>query len=641
MKTRIVEYLGHGELVLPKLVDAGIAGNDRAKVRLAALQAAAHKARNPVSADVDLTGECRRVGLEPMPIQSLVQGAQFTPDRHLSAPGLNVLLQSLFADVGSMILPFANSQPDFARMARTRLDTLAAPFAAEADLLHEDQIGELIGVSADNDDSLHRLVMELHKKLNALAADCADEIFAGAHVRGLGPMDLPIVTTFMRGLESTRALKFDHPGLDTNVVRADGRVIIQNDIGTTDAHVIVVSVCGLQTEVRYTDVHRPRAEFFVSLFDSFTAKWSGLDERAVRGLAKDNAFFMVEGRHDARAPEQRDAFLEAVGAALVFLIDWNKARKRLQTLVKNSDAIAILTWGARHRYGHRAFLELGGCELVAAAARHAVPNRIGFGQRLDSVLGRDGARDFLQSVLKITSEGLSAGRAARIMHDVIEADLVRRLERTESTLLAVVVRQAGLAREIAARLDRHVAEIRAGRGTNAFALAVRAKYIEEKADRIAVDTRNTISTSEAAPSIGRLVDALEDAIDELEQAAFLASYLPEGVEATDWQPIGELCAAATAGAEAIASGVEAASMIQDGRRSDSDDAMATVGRLIDIEHAADTAERQVTGFVLQHAVDLRSGLAALEFARALERATDRLASVGHHLYAHVMAQLKP
>ncbi|MEJ2377360.1 MAG: hypothetical protein P8Y71_18815 [Pseudolabrys sp.] len=49
------------------------------------------------------------------------------------------------------------------------------------------------------------------------------------------------------------------------------------------------------------------------------------------------------------------------------------------------------------------------------------------------------------------------------MRDRIEADLVRHLERVESTLLATVVRQAGLARDIAAGIARFIAEQQAHR----------------------------------------------------------------------------------------------------------------------------------------------------------------------------------
>jgi hypothetical protein len=47
---------------------------------------------------------------------------------------------------------------------------------------------------------------------------------------------------FMRGLHHTAALAFGHSGLGTTAVHAGDTLIIQNDIGTTDAHVLVVHV---------------------------------------------------------------------------------------------------------------------------------------------------------------------------------------------------------------------------------------------------------------------------------------------------------------------------------------------------------------------------------------------------------------
>jgi hypothetical protein len=41
--------------------------------------------------------------------------------------------------------------------------------------------------------------------------------------------------------------------------------VIQNDIGTTDAHVIVIHVQDLTTSVTYTDVHPERLAFFQEL----------------------------------------------------------------------------------------------------------------------------------------------------------------------------------------------------------------------------------------------------------------------------------------------------------------------------------------------------------------------------------------
>lgn len=48
----------------------------------------------------------------------------------------------------------------------------------------------------------------------------------------------------MRGVRRTRAYsKLDHPGLETAATRDGDRLLIQNDIGTNDAHVLVIQVC--------------------------------------------------------------------------------------------------------------------------------------------------------------------------------------------------------------------------------------------------------------------------------------------------------------------------------------------------------------------------------------------------------------
>ena len=105
------------------------------------------------------------------------------------------------------------------------------------------------------------------------------------------------------------------------------------------------------------------------------------------------------------------------GGSLVFLIDWNKARKLLRTWISKSDAVDVLDWAARNRIGHRGLLELGGAELVASAVRHAAPARIGFGERLDHALGREAAIDFLKTVLRVSAEALLQGSSVRLARD--------------------------------------------------------------------------------------------------------------------------------------------------------------------------------------------------------------------------------
>ena len=100
-----------------------------------------------------------------------------------------------------------------------------------------------------------------------------------------------------------------------------------------------------------------------------------------------------------------------------------------------------------------------------------------------------------------------------------------------------------------------------------------------------------------------------------------------------------LCTTAVKGAEAAAAGIAAAADVPEGHRADSEDALAAVRRLIDVEHDADAAEREVTAMVMQGEFDLKTALSVLDLARTLERATDRLAGFGHLLREHVLTDL--
>jgi uncharacterized protein Yka (UPF0111/DUF47 family) len=629
-------------MLLPARVVEGLAANDRAKARLSAFQAVAKQATHPAEEPDDLSAECASAGLDASAIHSMVTAARATTPGRITAPGLARLIRSLFEDVGAMVAAVMAGDEIAGSPAANRLAALQARLSAEYDEIEVARIAELSALP-EGADSLHRLVMDLHKALNRLSAACAQEDVAGARAHGLLPEDRPIVEAFMRGVDRTRDLKFDHPGLDTTVARSGPRLVIQNDIGATDAHVVVVTVEALNITVTYTDIHRARAGFFVALFDRFAVKWSGLGQQRAKGLAEGDAFYLITGRYQADTDKIREAFLEAVGMSLVFLIDWNKARKSLRHLVDGRSATRLLDWAARHQIGHRAYLEYGGSDLVAAAIRHAAPTRIGFGEQLAAVLGHDIAVDFLKSVLRTATEGLQHGRSSRLVRDVIETELVRHLDRTDRAMLTIVIRQLGLAHDIAVNIasevaDRAMEPATGGGVPEESTLALRARRVEEKADQIAVDARMIAQRTNAGAIIVQLIDTAEQTVDELEQAAFVASLAPAVIDQKFLAPLAELADAAVQGTEAAASGIDAATEVAEGRRADVDDAFEATRRLIDIEHAADDAERRITGLVLSKG-DANGGICILELARTIERATDRLARVGHLLREHVMADL--
>lgn len=640
MKSQIIEQLGQADILLPSLVAEALAANDRIKVRMSALQAASRHAQQPDRPAADLHVECSAAGIPAAALATMIAGAHPAGDGRIAAPNLAKLMKEIHDDVAAMIRAVSAGKPSVGETVNARLAAIRSAGTLEAaNEIEIERIARLTGVAQDGADSLHRLVMDLHKELNRLAADCAEEILSGAHVFGLRAEDRAAVESFMQGLNQTRALKFNHPGLETMATRSGGRLLIQNDIGTTDAHVLVIAIKKNAVTVTYTDVHRARAKFFIALFDKFQAKWSGLDRHAADGLGDDNAFYLVTGQYQADGAADRDAFLAAIGAALVFLIDWNKARKLLRNWVAKDDAARILEWAARQRLGHRAFLELGGNELLGAAVRNAAPARIGFGERLDQALGRDAAVDFLKTAIRVSSEALSAGRSVRLVRDQIEADLVGHLERVDSTLLATVLRQVGLAHDVAAAIAHHIAALQAGRPADGALLAARAGRIEQKADRIAIEARKEAIRLNAGPIIEQLVDRVEEAVDELEQAAFIASLAPAGIDPRLLSALAGLCAIATSATEAAASGLAAAIEVPEGRRADSEDALAAVVRLMDAEHAADSRERDVTMQIFAGGFDVATSLCVLELARAIERATDRLAGFGHLLRRHIMTDL--
>jgi uncharacterized protein Yka (UPF0111/DUF47 family) len=624
MKSKIIERLGEAEILLPSLIREGLLANNRVKARLGILQAAARHAQDPKGEPLDLSQECLAADLDPMAMEALARRASLLQGRRVTAPGLGRLESAIFAEVETMVRAVTAGDATAGEAARRRLSQLRTKAPVNTfDVLELSWVAELIDLSQRPEDSLHRLVMDLHKALNALAAEHAQEAIAGANAYGLLGEDRPTLEAFMRGLESTKRLKFDHPGLGTTAMRAGAKLMIQNDIGETDAHVVVISVEPDAVTVTYTDVHLARAKFFTRMFGDFHFRWSGLEHEAAGALGA--AFYLVTGRCLIEDKARRDSLLATIGASLVFLIDWNKARKALRAVVAKNAAIGVLEWAARHKVGHRGFLELGGQQLVSSAVHSAAATRIGFGERLDDVLGPEQAVDFLKNVLRISAEALLEGSSVRLARDRIEADLVRRLERVDAALLAIVVRQAGLAREIAAGLAELLAEWRAQRSGVGSALAARARRIDEKADRIAREAREEIMRLDANAGLGHLVNGIEDVIDELEQAAFIASLLPEQLAPELLVPLAELCAAAIRGAEAAASGIAAAAEVPNGHRIDSEDGLAAVGRLIEAEHTADEAERKVTATVLSNAFDLRTSLCVLDFARTVERATDRLA----------------
>ena len=245
-KTQIIDFLGDKALVLPALLDEAITANERAKYVLSLLQMAANTADNPQEAAAPtLRSEREACGIADAALDRSVAESIADGHGYYHIPGAERLVGVLDDAIRAMLAPLAlvasSSQAAAALYDeyRRRLDQLirARPALAD-DMISGDAIAAMTSGRPAAGDGFHLLIMDLHKELNRLQADISTEEVDGAKAYGVLEADRPLIAAFMRGVNKTAPLKFDYPGLVTTAARAGGTLLIQNDLGTTAAHVL-------------------------------------------------------------------------------------------------------------------------------------------------------------------------------------------------------------------------------------------------------------------------------------------------------------------------------------------------------------------------------------------------------------------
>ncbi len=544
--------------------------------------------------------------------------------------GLDRLVALLAEDLRTMARPLEGDE-DF--------DTRCAHWCAwlaelAPDTLSSAQLQALTSGKRGKDDSLHLLVMDLHKALNRLAAELSSETIDGAHVWQVDALDRPRIAAFMRGLDSTRALKLDHPGLDTAATRDGARLLLQNDIGTNDAHVLVIQVEGLRVTLTYSDLHRRRFAFFQSLLCEVGASWSEPQARTSAGLNFGATYYVGTAGFDCADEEALQRVLEGIGARIVFLIDWNRARKRLEQFVGKTDATAILAEAARRRVGHMAWLAAGGEQLVFGAMQALGPEYFRIGDRLDGVLGTEKARAFVLESMALASAAMQQRQPLALVADDTRLLLARYLRRhDEFDLLA---EHAAYCHALAEGLRDGLAHGHERDRKAAREFSERAKDWERRADQLVMDAR---ARAEARPRWGafaELVETADDVADALEEAAFLLSLIAadhhQGWRGEVHQAMQLLADAVLAAAQDHVRALEIARGFgEDSSAEDHEEFVAALWRVLNAERQCDVLLRDVRRALAEHVSDAATLNLSTDFAQALESATDWLLATGYGL----------
>ncbi|THF60512.1 DUF47 family protein [Pseudothauera rhizosphaerae] len=628
-KVDALATLGQDELLKPARVKAALAANDRLKLYLSVLQAAGERADKADAPPLDLSCELAAAGVNA-PWLANLPAAAYREGRTLHIPELARLAGLLREDLHTMARPLEGDADFDTRLAHWTgwVDGLAP------NELSPEQLHALVSGKRGKNDSVHLLIMDLHKALNRMAARLSSENIDGAHVWQLDEADRPRVAAFMRGVNATRALKLDHPGLDTAATRDGVRLLLQNDIGTNDAHVLVIQVEDLHVSLTYSDLHRRRFDFFRTLLEAVGAEWTEPRARVTAGLNAGDAYYVGVATFACADEELLGAVLEGIGERIVFLIDWNRARKRLELFVGRPAALEVLTEAARRRIGHMSWLTAGGEKLVFGAMEALGPDYFHLGDRLDDVMGAERAVEFLLDAFALATKAMQQHQPAALIADDTRLLLARYMSRhDEFDLLA---EHAAYCHALAEGLRDALAHGHERDREAARSFAERAKDWERRADQLVMDARARAEARPRWTGFARLVEGADDVADALEEAAFLLCLIAAGHH-HGWR--GEVHQSMRLLADAVLGAVQdhvkalaiARSFGEGSCAEDHEEFVAALWRVLNAERQSDILLREVRRALAEHVSDAATLQLSTDFAQALEAATDALLATGYGL----------
>ncbi len=643
-KEKAIASLGQQSLLMPAWIKSALAANDRLKLYLTLLQCAAQHATSPRTVLPDWGRDLAQAGLhEAKWLKEMVQAAYFD-DQSLILAQRNELLAALAADLTIMARPVCDGGRTTALNLAARRDRwLERCQQMKGNKgLDREALVELTHGNRKGGDSFHLLVMDLHKQLNVLSAEIATENLDGAHAWHIEEGDRLLIQAFMRGLHRTAPLKFSHPGLDTAVTRDGARLLIQNDIGTNDVHVLIIEVERDTVTLTYSDLHAGRFDFFRQMLQEIGCQWTGCDPTVTDGLNAGKLYLVGKATLKATGQDMLDG-LEAVASRIVFVIDWNRARKRLQHFVRKPQACALLRRAAQEESGHIAWLLAGGERLVFNAMQALGSEAFRVGDRLDEVLGVSSATEFLQELMRVSSAMLLKQQPVALVADEARMLLVRVLRQHtfEFDLLAEHAAYChALAQTLCDALESGSAMAVAERAS----LVLRAKAWERQADHLLMDARQRAERQSHWVGIVELLEKSDDVADCLEEAIFIYSMtLPEpvsGLSVAVNEALRRLADTTLAAIQDQVKAIEIARNLSErGSPLDSEEFLQTLWRMLNAERLCDELSRQarttIVGTLSASPAEL---LLASDLVSSIEKSSDNLLAAGYALRRMVLAK---
>jgi len=605
---------------------------------LTLLQTASAFAQMPNQTPLTLQIEREASGVPDGSLDATVAASRMVSKDLVRIPGASSIIAGILAALRQMLKPIASAAAaradvrERAELYQRRLDQLVkqAPSCTDEQLPLA-AVAALSRHSENGHDSAQHLATDLRWELNRLQAGLSLESVDGAKAYGLSEADRTLVRAFMKGVNETAALKLDHAGLDTTATREGARLVIQVDMNGSDAR-LVVHITSLAATIVYTDRHRPRTRFFQQLLQPFELSWEAVP---VPGNPDHE---MAVGGYAAETEARLEQFLSRLGSRLVFLIDWNRARKRLSRLVKGSDAVALLKWAADNNIGHHAFLMAGDTRLINTALERAMPGDVRYAGSLDDLLGRNAANLFLMSVFRIASAAAIRGSSHRLIDDEVEAALQLYLQRSDRSMLGAAAEHATVIAGAIDWISGAVSRLtdRDAHRDGAADMAVIRTWRQQASD-ITRRTARTLDRTEGLTQFRRLIANGEEAVKMLEQAASTLTLVPAQINGAIVSPLASLCGLISGGVrEYLHCLEEARTITRESVRADLDPFLVTVDHVVALEDACDSASHAILDRLVRESGDFRELHLLSGVAVQLDAAFDSLVHSTQIIRDHVL-----
>lgn len=637
LKDKVVETLGQDSLLMPAWITSALLANDRIKLYLSIIQSAQQHAENPSSAIFDWRGELTRAGLKDFDwLIDLIKTATIKADK-LILSDFQRLIDALATDMKIMSRPICdttqNSHQELTNIRDEWIKQLESYFDQNG--ISREMINALTHGDRKSGISFHLLVMDLHKELNKLSATLSNENIDGAHVWSIQAGDRPLIKAFMSGIRSTEKLKFTHPGLDTAVTRSDQKLLIQNDIGTNDAHVLVIEIVKRTITLTYSDLHSSRFGFFVRMLENIGFVWEIFDPVLSNGLNAGKPYQVGKATLSAKSSEDLLNNLNAIASRIVFVIDWNHARKRLQLFVPKAEAIRILQYSSDHNFGHMGWLLAGGEQLIYEAMQSVDNEVFKIGCRLDDVLGPASAKTFLIELLRIASHLLLQNLPKSLVLDstrVLLTDILK--QRTfEFDLIA---EHAAYCHALCEGLGNLIDNDTAHHPESIAAIIAQSKSWEQRADQQLILARKKAARQSRWQPISDLLERADDFADAIEEAIFvygLTLHTPQiGLPTEVRVAIAELTAHTLAGIQDYIKAIEYARHLHTGQENNKDQLLHLLWKVFHAEQLCDESLRLCRIAIIQvlYEKPIEYSLAN-ELVSTIESATDSLLATSYCL----------